>query len=323
MALHFALEGLSPVVDGLIEDYLTQRAPQALLLSGAKGIGKEDLAIYLACVLMCRSNEKPCGTCSDCLRVKRGTHGNLLRLSLPPREKSVKIEALRKLIGTLSLHPLEEGRRVVIITDIDTLTMQAQSALLKSLEEPNEGTYFLISIKNEAAVLPTIVSRCRLLRLLSWPEDRVVDYLLTEGILPERAQELAALSRGLPGLALQLDRDEQYWAVRRLLEAHLFPLDGLSKIPDAALMLKDTKDSADLVLDIIEQEAQASLRRALLGPEGSVVHPWQEAEPEAIQRVTQAVFQARRYRNSNVSWQAILDRLLFTIAKEIYSCQWS
>ena len=321
MAERSRLEGLHPIIDRLIEDYRSARAPQALLLSGAKGIGKQELAGFLASILLCLSGDKPCGECTACQRASRGAHANLLQVRLAPRERSIKIEALRDLLEILSLHPQEPGHRVILIDEIDTLTVQAQNALLKSLEEPIPGDYFLLTTKNEAAVLPTILSRCRLIRLLPWPTDKVRDFLLSEGLTAQRAAELAPISGGLPGLALQLNEDKDYWAARELVATHVLPTKHFHMIPDAAQALKDSKDNGELILDLVEQAAQDALHARV----GSVdsANPWQDASPAALKSVMQAVFEARRYRNSNVSWQSVMDRLLFTIAKEIYSCQWS
>ncbi len=323
MSLRSKLQGLSPALDRLLDDYRQGRSPQALLLSGAQGIGKEELAIYLASILLCTDTaEIPCGRCVSCQHVLRGIHANLSRLELAPREKSIKIDQLRKLLETLTLNPLQAGKRVVMILEIDTMTVQAQNALLKSLEEPDEGTYFLLSTKNEQAVLPTIMSRCRLMRLMPWRDEKMLAYLTDEGISEERARELTSLSQGLPGAALKLDRDAQFWDVIKLLDENLFNVRSLSDIPAASAALKDTKDAADIVLGLVEQQAQLCLMTSFSGSAPGAAHPWQDAGPSALKRVLQAVMNARRYRSSNVSWQAILDRLLFTITKEIYACQW-
>lgn len=323
MSLRSKLEGLSPGLDRLLDDYRQGRSPQALLLSGPQGIGKEELAVYLASALLCTDTQEiPCGRCVSCQHALRGIHANLSRLELAPREKSIKIDQLRKLLETLALNPLQAGKRVVLILEIDTMTVQAQNALLKSLEEPDEGTYFLLSTKNEQAVLPTIMSRCRLMRLMPWRDEKMLAYLIDEGISEERARELTSLCQGLPGAALKLDRDAQFWAIRKLLDENLFNLKSLSDIPVASAALKDTKDAADVVLGLVEQQAQLCLMTAFSGSAPVAGHPWQEASPNALKRVLQAVMSARKYRSSNVSWQAILDRLLFTITKEIYACQW-
>ena len=323
MSVRSKLEGLSPALDRLLDDYRQGRSPQALLLSGAQGIGKEELAVYLASTLLCtEATEVPCGRCVSCQHTLRGIHSNLFRLELSPREKSIKIDQLRKLLESLVLNPLQAGKRVVMILEIDTMTVQAQNALLKSLEEPDEGTYFLLSTKNEPAVLPTIMSRCRLMRLTPWRDEKMLAFLTDEGVSEVRARELTSLSQGLPGVALKLDRDPQFWAVRKLLDESLFSVKSLSDIPGASAALKDTKEAADLVLGLVEQQAQLCLMTAFSGAASDAAHPWYQASPSALKRVLQAVMNARRYRSSNVSWQAILDRLLFTITKEIYACQW-
>ncbi len=317
--------GLSQSHDRLLDDYNQSQAPHALLLTGQSGIWKEEFAATLAASLLCTATEnKPCGHCDACHRASSGQHSNLYRLALAGDARSIKIEQLRELLSALSLHPLEEGRRVVMIIRVDAMTVQAQNALLKNLEEPESSDFFILTANNERAVLPTIVSRCQFVRLSVWPDDRVEQLLISRGVEKAQARALTQLAAGRPGIAIAAEADRRYGDANTLADATFFAVKKLSDIPAASMALKDARDTADLLLDLIEQRAGFALRASIASRLSDSHHSeWSEASRSALSKLMEAVFAARKLKASNVSWQAIADQLLFTITKEIHQCQWS
>lgn len=326
MAKGFDFQGLSRAHDRLIAEYRSGQVSHALLLCAPTGTLKNDFARHLANILLCRAplGEKPCGSCPACLRFQSGKHGNLLTLGLAQGAKTIKIEQLRGVLSALSLHPLETGARVIVITDMHAMTVQAQNALLKSLEEPLSHDYYLLTADNEQAILPTIISRCSLVRLPALDQATVETCLKQAGIDAQKAAELSGISGGRLGYALDISSDSTYSAAKALAGKTFFQVKKLSDIPSASNLLKDAKDSADLLLDLLEQETRHSLAQKYLG--GSAAggaSSWSMADAAALKRLLEAIFEARKYKASNVSWQAIADRLLFSITKEIHQCQWS
>ena len=317
-------QSFSQAHDRLIAEYRKGQAFHALLLCGPSGTMKAGFASYLAQILLCQSQEaqKPCGECQACRRCLSGRHGNLLSLGVMDGTKTIKIEQLRSLINALSLHPMEAGPRVIVISGMHLMTIQAQNALLKSLEEPLEHDYYLLTSDNERAVLPTIVSRCSMMRLPALEDDKIADLLRRSGCGDEQADELSRLSNGRMGFALSVSGDSSYWDTKALADKTFFSVRKLSDIPAASTVLKDARDSADLLLDLLEQEARQALAQQHLITMSKVSSPWSQAGTTGLKRVLEALFEARKYKASNVSWQAIADRLLFSITKEIYQCQW-
>lgn len=309
--------GLSASVDRLIAEYAGGMPPHALMLSGPEGLFKDGLAHFLARTLLCKAtDQKPCDRCRNCQRSLSDRHSNLLSLSVQQREKSIKIDQLRALLKQLSTSPLEAGRRAILILDVDLMTVQAQNALLKSLEEPDPDSFFILTSSNEQALLPTVLSRCRVQRLLPWPTERVEAFLSRRDYSPARQRELAALAQGRPARALMIDRDPQYEKQRALAQECFFQLSGLKDIPALSAKLRDARDSAPTLLDLLELKAQQSLSAKLGDAQPEDV--WPKASVPALKTLIEEVFSARRYLASNVSWQAIADRLLLTIAKEIH-----
>lgn len=292
----------------------------ATLLSGEAGIGKKTVARLLAQGLMCRGEgDKPCGVCRDCRRFTARTHPDALFPAPAPKEKTIKIEALREMIDALSRHALEGGNRVVLIENAERMTPQAQNCLLKTLEEAADDTYFLLTCDQESALLPTIRSRCRCVRLQPWSEKRVEEALLGRGIPSDRAKTLARYCEGSLGRALQMQEDETYWQARETVKRGFLSVTSAAGLPAAVQVLKDQKDNGDRLLDILEQEVRALMRASASNTADSAddfPSPWRDAPPQALRRILEAVFAARRQKNANVGWAALSEGLLQTIAEE-------
>ncbi len=309
----------------LWHDFLSGRMPHATLLSGDAGIGKKTAARLLAQGLMCRGEgDKPCGVCRDCRRFAARTHPDALFPAPAPKEKTIKIEALREMIDALSRHSLEGGNRTVLIENAERMTPQAQNCLLKTLEEAADDTYFLLTCDQESALLPTIRSRCRCVRMQPWTEKRVEEALLRRGVAPDRAKALSFYCEGSLGRALQMQEDEMYWQARDTVRRSFLSVRSAADLPAAAQALKDQKDHGDRLLDILEQEVRSLMRAAAShSPEGADDFPphWQDAPPLALRRILEGVFDARRQKNANVGWAALSEGLLQTIAEEATTWQ--
>ena len=309
----------------LIHDVRQGRAPHALALTGQPGVGKRTLARLLACTFLCvGEGQKPCLRCKGCRRVLDGQHPDLLTPSCGEKERTVKVEHLREIIHALSLHAAEGGERVVLLENAQRMTVQAQNAILKSLEEPEAGTHFILTAGGDAGLLSTVRSRCRAVRVPPWPPQRVEQELLRRGIPAEKAKELAALSGGSIGLALSMQEDAGFFQLRTLCERTFFSLRQSRDVPKAAALLRDKKDDADEILSILEQRVRDYLLCAMqAGPQPARTddtrshESWLHADPAALETVLSAVIDAHRYRASNVSWQAIAEKLLYTISEEI------
>jgi DNA polymerase III delta prime subunit len=129
------------------------------------GNGAESLCERAAQVALCEgeSENKPCMRCKGCDLFSANAHPDLLRLAPEPKKKSIGVDPVRDLLDALSTVPAREKNRAVIIP-AEKLTDEAQTALLKTLEEPPQGTAFFL-FGNDNALLPTIRSRCLILRL--------------------------------------------------------------------------------------------------------------------------------------------------------------
>jgi DNA polymerase III subunit delta' len=166
--------------------------PPSVIFAGPEGVGKRKAAIALAQFFNCpnRSDRDSCGTCPSCSRIARGVHADVLVVE-PGDTGAIKIDQVRDAIERTAYRPFEGRRRVVVVDDADALNVEAQNALLKTLEEPPAASTFVLVTSKPDVLLPTVLSRCPRLQF---------------GRLAPA--EAASLSEGSIGLALEGGTDE-------------------------------------------------------------------------------------------------------------------
>ena len=211
------------------------RLPHALLFAGPVGIGKKRVAQYLAQCLFCEQSAADqldcCGECSSCKQMVAGTHPDLISIECPP-DKAVL--PLSLIIGKeehrgregvcyeMSLRPMSGDRRIAIIDDADKMNAESANALLKTLEEPT-ANYLMILIASELdAILPTIRSRCQLIRFAELSAEDVSELLLEQDLAEssDQAEQIARLSGGSLAVASQL-LDENLQELRNKITRQL------------------------------------------------------------------------------------------------------
>ena len=179
--------------------------PPSLIFAGPSGVGKRMTAVALAQFVNCLTptHDDACGECASCTRIARRVHADVLLIE-PGETGSIKIEQIRDAVERSGYRPFEGRRRVVIIDDADRIVANAQDALLKTLEEPPNGTTFVLVTAMPETLLPTIRSRCQRLRFGRLAPADVARVLIeAHGSSDEDAHAAAALSDGSIGRALE------------------------------------------------------------------------------------------------------------------------
>lgn len=197
------------------------RLAHAYLFVGPVGVGRTRLARELAAVLLCRQPEdrtRACGGCRSCALFGSDSHPDYVEAGLPEGRQAIPIALIRDLQDRMALKPREAPRRVCVIRQAETMSMEAFNCFLKTLEEPPGAAVFVLVASSVRDIPPTVVSRCQVVRLGNLPPDEVREQLESEGLSPEDAAWLARRSWGSPGRA-EADRETDLHGFnRRMME---------------------------------------------------------------------------------------------------------
>lgn len=182
---------LKPYYDKIINAFQQGYGHHALLFKTEQGIGGDELVYQVAGWLMCQSPEdyQPCGHCHSCQLFNAGNHPDFYVLE-SIENKDIGIDQIREVNEKVSQRSQQNGNKVVWIKQADRLTEAAANALLKTLEEPTDSTYFLLQVDLSARLLATIYSRSQPW-LISLPcEAEAMAWLATQ--LAEKTEEKTA-----------------------------------------------------------------------------------------------------------------------------------
>lgn len=160
-----AFYGNQHAKDTLVLGWQGGRLSHAILLEGESGSGKKTFARIIAQAGVCSGEHRPCGVCRHCVKAAQGVHPDIVLIDGAQDAKLLNIAAIRELRSNASIKPNEAERKVYILADAQSMTPQAQNALLKVLEEPPRGVMFILTCENRSALLGTILSRVTSLRI--------------------------------------------------------------------------------------------------------------------------------------------------------------
>lgn len=317
----------------LFSQLQNETAVHAYLITGEKGTGKRTLAKLMAQTLLCSSEDyRPCGSCRNCLLTDKGEHPDLILIErgspisagVKKDRSTIPIDDIREMIRICGIRPTDGNKHVVLLFDADRMTQQAQNCLLKTLEEPPSDTYMILVTDHTESILPTIISRCRLIRTRSWDDRYVLSVLEKNHVGGKHAAEAVAVSGGSIGKALALTADDAYWNLREETVNIFFRSTSRSDILKISNQWKDRKQEADQLLSILESIVGMMMEsRFIKGGENylSFLPPhWQrfaaEAPDERFPLLMDCISGARKQLQFSVNYQAVMEKIIFTFMGE-------
>jgi len=191
-----------------VEQVLAQgRLPHALLLIGRPGDGLHELGRYLAELILCQADNRPCGECKSCLLLKAGVHPD--RKTIEPEGKSevIKVAQVREVGHFMHETAQQGGNKVIRLVGADRMNIASANALLKMLEEPNRDTYLILEAGSLSRLLPTVRSRCRIYKLDRPTFEQAASYLDGQGVDASEVNHRLSMAEGAPMEAVAFDQE--------------------------------------------------------------------------------------------------------------------
>lgn len=311
------------------------RLTGAFLLVGPDGVGRSLLARALAQALNCRHEgpDVPCGRCGPCHRIARELSGDFVRVGPAEGKQSIGIEQVQTALAELALAPVESETRVFLFDPAGALTEPAQNALLKGLEEPPARALIVLICEREGELLPTVASRCRVVRLGELPRERIVELVVARGVAPAEAEARARWCAGSLGRALADDALEVSALAEQAVAAFVSGEAARDPMATAELLsefvgpgkadLATQRQRIAAVLSVLmrtlrdavvlrEGGAERGLRR-LSGADAALLRALAALPRGRLERATERLAQVEDELSQNVNTKLLLDGLVLEV----------
>ena len=302
------------------------KVSHAYLINGERSSGKEFAAKVFAAALQCeKGGTGPCGECHSCIQEKSGNQPDIPFVS-HDKPNTIGVEDIRTQINNdIGIKPYSSPRKIYIMNEGEKMTVQAQNALLKTLEEPPEYAVILILTTNVDALLPTILSRCVVLNMKPVPDHKVKKYLMEELQIPDyKANICVAFARGNIGKAKMLASSEEFEKVKEeavTLVKYINDMD-ISEVVKAIKKISeyqfDVTDYLDILSvwyrDVLLFKATKDANSLIFKNEIQYIRKVADRSTyEGIETIVKALQQAKRRLEANVNFDLTMELLLLTI----------
>ena len=315
------------VIIQYIQDAVQQnKVSHAYILNGQRGSGKKMLAKLFAMTLQCESDRSdPCGECRSCIQANNGNQPDIITVK-HEKPASISVDDIRTQVnGDIMIIPYSSPYKVYIIPDADLLTVQAQNALLKTIEQPPEYAVIFLLTENADSLLPTIRSRCVMLKLRNIKDKLVKKYLMEQLQVPDYQAELcAAFAQGNIGRAMLLAKSEHFNEIKEeaiqllkyINEMELHEI--VSAIKEINKYKLEVADYLDIITiwyrDVLLYKATADVDGLVFSDQLKYIKERaSKSSYEGIENILEAIEKAKSRIKANVNFDLLMELLLLAI----------
>lgn len=303
------------------------KVSHAYIINGERSSGKEFIAKTFAAALQCenRNDTEPCEECHSCKQAQSGNHPDIIFIS-HEKPNTISVDDIRSQInGDVAIKPYSGPKKIYIMNEGEKMTVQAQNALLKTLEEPPEYAVIIILTSNVNAFLPTIISRCVVLNMKPVKDAQIKQFLMEEMEIPSyKADVCVAFARGNVGKARLLAKSEEFDKVKE--EAiTLLKYIGDMEIHEIVAAIKkineykfDVNDYMDILSiwyrDVLLFKATHDANHLIFREEIQYIRKVADKSTyEGIETIIDALEKSKQRLNANVNFDLTMELLLLTI----------
>ena len=326
MAGFSGIIGHEQIIEHLQNAIRLNKVSHAYILDGEEGSGKMLLASAFAQTLQCeKGGTEACGTCHSCIQAESLNQPDIIRIT-HEKPNTISVEDIREqLNGDIQIRPYSSPYKVYIIDEADKLSVQAQNALLKTIEEPPSYAVIFLLTENAGTLLPTIRSRCVLLDLKPVSSQIIKRYLMEDLEIPEyRADICTAFAQGNVGKAKRLALSDNFGemldhvlhVVKYISEMEVGDLiEDLKKISEYKMEINDYLDLLTIwYRDVLLFKATRDADSMIFSDELiSIRKKASESSYEGLGQIIEALEKAKQRLKANVNFDLTMELLLLTM----------
>ena len=293
------------------------RVSHAYILNGERGSGKKMLANLFAMTLLCETGDnEPCGKCHSCKQAESGNHPDIIRVT-HEKPNSISVDDIRTQVNnTVDIKPYQGPYKVYIIPQADMMTPQAQNAILKTIEEPPSYAVFLLLTENAETLLPTINSRCVMLKLRNIKDTLIKKYLM-ENLC-------TAFAQGNMGRAIMLANSDHFNEIREeavQLLKHISEMELneiVAAVKNISVYKLEITDYLDIIMiwyrDVLLYKATKEIDKVVFKDQlQSIKEQARKSSYEGIELILESLEKAKARLKANVNFDLVMELLFLTI----------
>ncbi len=303
-----------------------KKVSHAYILNGERGSGKKLLARLFAMTLQCESGQpEPCGKCRSCKQVDSGNHPDIITIT-HEKPGTISVDDIREQInGDIQIKPYGSPYKIYIIPGADMMTVQAQNALLKTIEEPPEYAIIFLLTENADSLLQTIRSRCVILKLRNVKNTLIKKYLMEQMQVPDyQAEVCAAFAQGNMGRAIMLATSDHFYEIKEEAIQLLKYINDMelheivSAIKEINKYKLEVADYLDIITiwyrDILLYKATKDVDKVVFSDQLKFIkEKAAKSSYEGIELILESIEKAKARLKANVNFDLVMELLLLTI----------
>lgn len=318
--------GHDKIKKNLMDAIEYRKVSHAYIFNGEMGSGKKMLARAFAMTLQCEKNSStPCLECHSCKQAMSGNQPDIIWLK-PEKPTSIGVTDVREQINTdIQIKPYSSRYKIYIVDDAQKLTIQAQNALLKTIEEPPVYGIVIFLTTNANTFLPTILSRCTMINLKDVDTDIIAKHLMKNYGIPDyQAQFCAQFAQGKVGRAIMIATDDSFIALKEEVVQVLRYVNEM-QIPELIEAIKraekyklNVKDYIDFMMlwyrDVLMYKATMDINRLMYKEEMNFIKKQaQNISYEGANNILTAMAKAKMRLDVNVNFELAMELMLLTL----------
>lgn len=318
--------GNEQIIAHLQDAFHMDKVHHAYILSGPKHSGKMMMAEAFAKMLQCENKEMaPCGTCHSCKQAESKNQPDIIYIQ-HEKPNVIQVDDIREQINAdIAIKPYSSPYKIYIVDEAEKMNVQAQNALLKTIEEPPAYGIIILLTTNADSFLQTILSRCIRLDLKPVADDKLKNYLMTTcGIVDYQADVCVAFSQGIVGKAIMLASSAHFNEIKaaalqllkRIKDIDLSEMTGAVKQINEYKL--DINDYFDIMMiwyrDVLLYKATADVNRLIFKDEVYEIKKQANVSSyEGLETILKALDKAKIRLNANVNFELVIELLLLTL----------